>query len=63
LPDEYQTSVIGRAGDSPRFQQPGESLPGDQSPNKSDDELLVEPPSFSTCRSSPFRLAEALKTR
>jgi hypothetical protein len=63
LPDEYQTSVIGKAGCSPRFQQPGESLPGDEPPNKSDDELLVESPSFSTCRSSPFRIAEAFETR
>jgi hypothetical protein len=63
LPDEYQTSVIGKAGGSPRFQQAVESFLGDQSPDKSDDELLVEPPSFSTCRSSPFRLAEALEMR
>jgi hypothetical protein len=55
--------VIGKAGSSPRFQQPGESLLGDQSPDKSDNEFLVEPPSFSTCRSSPFRMAEALETR
>jgi hypothetical protein len=63
LSDEYQTSVIGKAGCFPRFQQPGESFSGDQSPNKSDDELLAEPPSFSTCCSSPFRMAEALETR
>jgi hypothetical protein len=63
LSDEYQTSVIGKAGCLPRFQQPGESFPGDQSADKSDDKLLVEPPSFSTCRSSPFRMAEALETR
>ena len=63
LPDEYQTGVIGKAGGFPRFQQPGDSLFGDQSPDISDDELLVEPPSLSACLSSPFRMAEALEMR
>jgi hypothetical protein len=63
LPDEHQTSVIGKAGGSPRLQQPVEPLLGDQSPDISDDELMVESPLFSACRTSPFRMAEALEIR
>jgi hypothetical protein len=55
--------VIGKAGGSPRFQQPVESLLGDQPPDISDDELMVEPPSFSASLASPLRMVEALKMR
>jgi hypothetical protein len=55
--------MIGKACGSPRFQQPVDSLLGDQSPDISEDELLIEPPSFSARRTSPFRMAEALEFR